>query len=292
MLNALGLFEKDGQILVSSVDVAENFEKRHKNVIQSIENIRKSDKGFTGLNFQPSEYEDSSGRVLPSYLMTRDGFTLLVMGFTGYKAQEWKIKYIKAFNAMEARLKEGAAREAALPEAKPDDSGEAARLRLREKQAELREREIETRLAELELRRRDYDIQTARLLASIAELSFVPDEAKRSLVAGASAILTGKDEVSVAVSSAAQEHEAGAALPVSGRLYSASELGKAFGTNSSYIGKIAKQLNLSCPKGTRGEFGEWIWRMDGIKRKHRTLAFVYNERGRAMIAAFFRERGY
>ena len=113
MLNALGLFEKDGQILVSSVDVAENFEKRHKNVIQSIENIRKSDKGFTGLNFQPSEYEDSSGRVLPSYLMTRDGFTLLVMGFTGYKAQEWKIKYIKAFNAMEARLKEGAAREAA-----------------------------------------------------------------------------------------------------------------------------------------------------------------------------------
>ena len=292
MLNALGLFEKDGQILVSSVDVAENFEKRHKNVIQSIENIRKSDKGFTELNFQPSEYEDSSGRVLPSYYMTRDGFTLLVMGFTGYRAMEWKVKYIKAFNAMEAKLKEGAAREAALPEAKPADDGEAARLRLREKQAELREREIETRLAELELRRRDYDIQTARLLASIAELSFVPEEAKRSLVAGASAILTGKDEVSAAVSSAAQEREAGAALPVSGRLYSASELGKAFGTNSSYIGKIAKQLNLSCPKGTRGEFGEWIWRMDGIKRKHRTLAFVYNERGRAMIAAFFRERGY
>lgn len=292
MLNALGLFEKDGQILVSSVDIAENFEKRHKVVTRTIENIIKSNKDFTEHNFVPSEYEDSSGRVLPSYLMTRDGFTLLVMGFTGYRAMEWKVKYIKAFNAMEAKLKEAAAREAALPEARPADDGEAARLRLREKQAELREREIETRLAELELRRRDYDIQTARLLASIAELSFVPDEAKRSLVAGASSILTGKDEVSAAVSSAAQEQEAGAALPVSGRLYSASELGKAFGTNSSYIGKIAKQLNLSCPKGTRGEFGEWIWRMDGIKRKHRTLAFVYNERGRAMIAAFFRERGY
>ena len=295
MLNALGLFEKDGQILVSSVDVAENFEKRHKNVIQSIEKL-KVDEEYHRLNFQPMVYtaEIGSGaeRDCKGYYMTRDGFTLLVMGFTGYRAMEWKVKYIKAFNAMEARLKEGAAREAALPEAKPDDSGEAARLRLREKQAELREREIETRLAELELRRRDYDIQTARLLASIAELSFVPDEAKRSLVAGASAILTGKDEVSAAVSSAAQAQEAGAALPVSGRLYSASELGKAFGTNSSYIGKIAKQLNLSCPKGTRGEFGEWIWRMDGIKRKHRTLAFVYNERGRAMIAAFFRERGY
>lgn len=299
MLNALGLFEKDGQILVSSVDVAENFEKRHKNVIQSIEKL-KVDEEYHRLNFQPMVYtaEIGSGaeRDCKGYYMTRDGFTLLVMGFTGYRAMEWKVKYIKAFNAMEARLKEGAAREAALPEAKPDDSGEAARLRLREKQAELREREIETRLAELELRRRDYDIQTARLLASIAELSFVPDEAKRSLVAGASSILTGKDDVSAAVSQVpcpdACGRPAGASLPASGRLYSASELGKAFGTNSSYIGKIAKQLNLSCPKGTRGEFGEWIWRMDGIKRKHRTLAFVYNERGRAMIAAFFRERGY
>ena len=301
MLNALGLFEKDGQILVSSVDVAENFEKRHKNVIQSIEKLKVDDE-FNRLNFQPVEYKDEKGEMRPAYTMTRDGFTLLVMGFTGYRAMEWKVKYIKAFNAMEAKLKEGAAREAALPEAKPDDSGEAARLRLREKQAELREREIETRLAELELRRRDYDIQTARLLASIAELSFVPDEAKRSLVAGASAILTGKELPEGGPEEPAPPHraqeilrttdKAGVSLPASGRLYSASELGKAFGTNSSYIGKIAKQLNLSCPKGTRGEFGEWIWRMDGIKRKHRTLAFVYNERGRAMIAAFFRERGY
>ena len=299
MLNALGLFEKDGQILVSSVDVAENFEKRHKNVIQSIEKL-KVDEEYHRLNFQPMIYAAEVGKGAKldckGYYMTRDGFTLLVMGFTGYRAMEWKVKYIKAFNAMEAKLKETAAREAALPEARPADDGEAARLRLREKQAELREREIETRLAELELRKRDYDIQTARLLASIAELSFVPDEAKRSLVAGASSILTGKDDVSAAVSQVpcpdACGRSAGASLPASGRLYSASELGKAFGTNGSFIGKIAKERFLVCPKGTRGEFGEWVWRMDGIKRKHRTLAFVYNERGRAMIAAFFRERGY
>lgn len=299
MLNALGLFEKDGQILVSSVDVAENFERKHKTVIRTIDTMKIDDETRRH-NFVPTSktvaMPNGGTREDKVYLMTRDGFTLLVMGFTGYRAMEWKVKYIKAFNAMEAKLKEAAAREAALPEAKPADEGEAARLRLREKQAELREREIETRLAELELRKRDYDIQTARLLASIAELSFVPDEAKRSLVAGASSILTGKDDVSAAVSQVpspdACGRPAGASLPASGRLYSASELGKAFGTNSSYIGKIAKQLNLSCPKGTRGEFGEWIWRMDGIKRKHRTLAFVYNERGRAMIAAFFRERGY
>lgn len=299
MLNALGLFEKDGQILVSSVDVAENFEKKHKNVIQSIDNM-KIDNELRGLNFQPTSktvaMPNGGTREDKIYYMTRDGFTLLVMGFTGYRAMEWKVKYIKAFNAMEAKLKEAAAREAALQEARPADDGEAARLRLREKQAELREREIETRLAELELRKRDYDIQTARLLASIAELSFVPDDAKRSLVAGASAILTGKEDVSAAVSQVpcpdACGRSAGASLPASGRLYSASELGKAFGTNGSFIGRVAKELNLSCPKGTRGEFGEWIWRMDGIKRKHRTMAFVYNERGRAMIAAFFRERGY
>lgn len=299
MLNALGLFEKDGQILVSSVDVAENFEKRHKNVVRDIEKMR-IDEETRRLNFEPTSktvaMPNGATREDKMYYMTRDGFTLLVMGFTGYRAMEWKVKYIKAFNAMEAKLKETAAREAALPEARPADDGEAARLRLREKQAELREREIETRLAELELRKRDYDIQTARLLASIAELSFVPDEAKRSLVAGASSILTGKDDVSAAVSQVpcpdACGRSAGASLPASGRLYSASELGKAFGTNGSFIGRVAKELNLSCPKGTRGEFGEWIWRMDGIKRKHRTLAFVYNERGRAMIAAFFRERGY
>ena len=115
MLNPLGLIEKDGRVLVSSVDVAENFEKRHKVVTRAIENMMKSNKDFTEHNFVPSEYEDSSGRVLPSYLMTRDGFTLLVMGFTGYKAMDWKVKYIKAFNAMEAQIAKQAEAAAALP---------------------------------------------------------------------------------------------------------------------------------------------------------------------------------
>ena len=114
MLNALGLIEKDGRVLVSSVDVAENFEKRHKNVIQSIEKLR-VDEEFNRLNFQPVEYKDAKGEMRPAYLMTRDGFTLLVMGFTGYKAMEWKVKYIKAFNAMEAKLAERAESQMPLP---------------------------------------------------------------------------------------------------------------------------------------------------------------------------------
>lgn len=103
MLNPLGLIEKDGRVLVSSVDVAEHFEKRHKNVIQAIEKL-KVDEEFNRLNFQPVEYKDEKGEMRPAYMMTRDGFTLLVMGFTGYKAMDWKVKYIKAFNAMEAQI--------------------------------------------------------------------------------------------------------------------------------------------------------------------------------------------
>lgn len=89
MLNPLGLIEKDGRVLVSSVDVAEHFEKRHKNVVRAIENM-KIDEETRGLNFEPSSYSVETGngvyKEYPSYLMTRDGFTLLVMGFTGYKA--------------------------------------------------------------------------------------------------------------------------------------------------------------------------------------------------------------
>lgn len=116
MLNPLGLIEKDGRVLVSSVDVAAHFERRHKNVIQAIEKL-KVDEEYHRLNFQPMTYTAEIGkgaeRDCKGYYMTRDGFTLLVMGFTGYKAMEWKIKYIKAFNAMEEKLKAQAA--AALP---------------------------------------------------------------------------------------------------------------------------------------------------------------------------------
>ncbi|MCD7878142.1 MAG: Rha family transcriptional regulator [Cloacibacillus porcorum] len=75
------------------------FEKRHADIIRSIQDIE-CDKSFTERNFASSEYEDSTGRLLPEYLMTRDGFTLLAMGFTGAKALQWKIKYIDAFEKL------------------------------------------------------------------------------------------------------------------------------------------------------------------------------------------------
>ena len=105
MKNLINITEKDGQLVVSSRQVAENFEKRHDNVIQTITELinQMGTPENSGL-FIKSDYIASNGKRNPEYLMTRDGFSLLVMGFTGNKALEWKLKYIEAFNQMEAEL--------------------------------------------------------------------------------------------------------------------------------------------------------------------------------------------
>ena len=89
----------------TSLKVAEVFGKNHKNVLRGIEDLQsKCPKEFTGLNFEPSEYTDNTGRKLPMYLLTRDGLTLLVMGYTGKEAMKFKLAYIEAFNCMERQL--------------------------------------------------------------------------------------------------------------------------------------------------------------------------------------------
>ncbi|HEF2685124.1 TPA: Rha family transcriptional regulator [Campylobacter coli] len=91
------------QVTTTSLDIAAVFNKRHDNIIAKIETFPKD--SFTDLNFKASKYIDSTGRILPCYKITRDAFSLLVMGFTGEKAYKWKILFIKAFNEMEKRLK-------------------------------------------------------------------------------------------------------------------------------------------------------------------------------------------
>ncbi len=79
---------------VDSRFVADFFEKNHKDVLRSIDAILDPDSGysaeFTGRNFAPSNYKDTTGRKLRCYYMTRDGFTALAMGFTGKKAAQFK----------------------------------------------------------------------------------------------------------------------------------------------------------------------------------------------------------
>lgn len=94
---------KNGQVVVSSRQVAEKFGKLHKDVLESIREIVNTAEN-SALLFQQSSYIASNGKRNPEYIMNRDGFALLSMGFTGKKALEWKLKYIAAFNEMEEQL--------------------------------------------------------------------------------------------------------------------------------------------------------------------------------------------
>ncbi|EON1093671.1 Rha family transcriptional regulator [Escherichia coli] len=96
---------ENGRAVTTSVAVAEFFRKLHKNVIQKIEALECSSE-FTELNFNPSEYTDSTGRKLPMYQITKNGFVFLVMGFTGKKAAAFKEAYIAEFDRMEAELRQ------------------------------------------------------------------------------------------------------------------------------------------------------------------------------------------
>lgn len=100
---------------VSSVDVARHFQVKHKNVLRDIAVLmHKLPDSFTGLKFEPSEYTDATGRNLPAYLMDRNAFTLLVMGWSSKTALAWKLRYIEAFNALERAALERAQEAARL----------------------------------------------------------------------------------------------------------------------------------------------------------------------------------
>ena len=94
----------DGELVVTSRQVAEDFEKEHKNVLQTINNLVAENSAVKNMIIE-STYENR-GKYYPEYLLTRDGFSLLVMGFTGSRALQWKLKYIEAFNKMEQAIKE------------------------------------------------------------------------------------------------------------------------------------------------------------------------------------------
>lgn len=90
---------------VSSLNIADHFQKRHADVLEAIRRVSSEcPPEFIERNFSLNKYSDDIGRELPMYQLTRDGFTLLAMGVAGKKALAWKIRYIEAFNAMEREL--------------------------------------------------------------------------------------------------------------------------------------------------------------------------------------------
>lgn len=103
MLVEIKTLNKEEVTVVTSLDVAETFGKEHKRVMQDIRELDCSEE-FREHNFVPISYTDSINRKKPMFVMTRDGFTLLAMGYTGEKAMQFKEAYIRQFNAMEKAL--------------------------------------------------------------------------------------------------------------------------------------------------------------------------------------------
>lgn len=93
-----------GQLVTDSRKVAEHFGKQHKDVLKAIDHLVAQNCATKDMFLeQTREYRGQNFRY---YLMNRDGFSLLVMGFTGKAALEWKLKFLEAFNAMEKALRE------------------------------------------------------------------------------------------------------------------------------------------------------------------------------------------
>lgn len=97
---------KNQQAVTSSLQVAEAFEKNHKDVLEAIRDKMSTAENSALLEmFYEDTYVAGNGKRNKMYYMNRDGFTFLAMGFTGKKADEFKLKYIEAFNQMENSIK-------------------------------------------------------------------------------------------------------------------------------------------------------------------------------------------
>ncbi len=98
------VIEQDNKPVTTSRKVAEVFEKEHYHVLRDVENLDCSE-NFRATNFGLSTYKSLQNKEMPEYIMTKDGFTFLAMGYTGKKAAQFKEAYIDAFNKMEQMLR-------------------------------------------------------------------------------------------------------------------------------------------------------------------------------------------
>lgn len=116
------VFEQDGQALTTSREIADYFGKEHRGILRDIrktlEQLDQTEEGraFGQHNFVQSYYTNEQNKKQPLYVLTRDGFTLLAMGFTGARAMQFKVAYINAFNRMAGMISaaKGAKKRAAI----------------------------------------------------------------------------------------------------------------------------------------------------------------------------------
>lgn len=159
---------KDRQAVTTSLQVAENFEKEHKNVLRDIDKLKKDALKFEQMFFEATD-PDSYGRPRKMFYMNRKGFVLLVMGYTGKKAFSFKEAYIDAFDAMEEELNK--------PRYEIPNTPQAALRLMFEYQEETTKKveEVEERVTDLEenvvLSAGDYGYISRRINQRVAEVA-------------------------------------------------------------------------------------------------------------------------
>ncbi|MBT2600917.1 MULTISPECIES: phage regulatory protein/antirepressor Ant [unclassified Oceanobacillus] len=142
------VFQNKDQIVTSSRNIARDFGKEHKNVIRDIRGLLKNEPA-KDMFYETTYIHEKNNQEFVQYLMNRDGFTLLVMGFTGKKAMEFKMDYMKAFNQMEQQIKE-----LNKPSYMIDDPIKRAEIWISEQKEK---KEIETKNRVLEQRVSEYE---------------------------------------------------------------------------------------------------------------------------------------
>ena len=238
-----------GKIVTSSQAVAYYFEKDHGKVLRSIRSLlsfQETSEGMTKNGHTPKwfyEYQytnEQNHQTYPAFLMTRDGFTLLAMGFTGKKALEWKIRYIQAFNEMERKLKEqenptaqNSAAKFKTPDVAPPEVLAQARAKTMLMNARTRQAKLWKTLA-------DESTGTYREICKVY----------------AANILAGKE-----------------VLPLPKppkKTMTATELGEATGLTAMNVGLLANKYNLKTTA-----FGQWVY--DTLKNGRQVESFRYYE---------------
>lgn len=230
-----------GKIVTSSQAVAYYFEKQHRNVLRSIRGMLKNE--HTQEMFFEYRYTDTqNGKTYPAFLMNRDGFSLLAMGFTGKKALEWKIRYIQAFNEMEKKLKEqenvtaqnwAVTFDSKTPDVAPPEVLSQARAKTMLMNARTRQAKLWKNLA-------DESVGTYREVCKVY----------------AANILAGRE-----------------VLPLPEppkKIMTATELGEKTGLTAMTVGLLANKYNLKT-----ATFGQWMY--DTLKSGKQVESFRYYE---------------
>lgn len=242
------LDNEHNQLVVSSLQVAKNFGKRHDKLISEIERMygELTDKwcaqnGGDPLFYKTTYIHEQNKQQYPMFLMNRDGFSLLVMGFTGKEAMNWKLKYIQAFNAMEKRLMSP----------KMDET--------KQKDIDLRYMNAKARIASIWLKLSDR----------------VPRNTEYQQICNsyASEVLTGEKVLP---------------LPkCDERYYTATEIAKMVDSNKNTVGKKAKAAGIRpADENTESEYGMWFFDKSPNSNKEVT-SFRYNQKGVDAIKALF-----